>query len=55
MNFYKYDTSVLTYQCCGSGMFIPDPDFLPTPDPDPKTSTKERGENKFFVPQISQN
>jgi hypothetical protein len=31
-------------QCCGSVMFIPDPDFLPIPDP--KTSTKERGEKK---------
>jgi hypothetical protein len=20
-------------QCCGSGMFIPEPDFLPIPDP----------------------
>jgi hypothetical protein len=26
-------------QCCGSGMFIPDP----------KTATKERGEKKFVV------
>jgi hypothetical protein len=37
-------------QCCGSGMFIPDP----------KTATKERGEKKFvakpfFVATISQN
>jgi hypothetical protein len=41
-------------QCCGSGMFIPDPDFyrsrlldLPDPGsriPDPKTATIERGE-----------
>jgi hypothetical protein len=38
-------------QCCGSGMFIPDPDFYTfrIPDlgsrmPDPKTATKERGE-----------
>jgi hypothetical protein len=37
-------------------MFIPDPDFYPSriPDPgsrilDPKTATKERGENKVFV------
>jgi hypothetical protein len=37
-------------------MFIPDPGslFLPIPDPgswipDPKTSTKERGEKKFDV------
>ena len=36
-------------QCCGSGMFIPDPGswFLPIPDPgsripNPKTATKER-------------
>ncbi len=43
-------------QCCGSGMFIPDPGswFLPIPDPgsripDPKTATKERGEKKFVV------
>jgi hypothetical protein len=38
----------------GSRMFIPDPDFLPIPDPgsripDPKTATKERGEKKFDV------
>ena len=43
-------------QCCGSGMFIPDPDFYPSriPDlgsriPDPKTATKERGEKKLEV------
>ncbi len=43
-------------QCCGSGMFIPDPGswFLPIQDPgsripDPKTATKERGEKKFVV------
>jgi hypothetical protein len=41
-------------KCCGSGMFIPDPDFYPSriPDlgsriPDPKTATKERGEKKI--------
>ncbi len=36
-------------QCCGSGMFIPDPDFYPLPGsriPDPKTATKESGEKK---------
>jgi hypothetical protein len=38
-----------TYQCCGSGMFIPDPDFYPFRIPDPKTATKERGEKKFVV------
>jgi hypothetical protein len=51
-------------QFCGSGMFIPDPDFLPVPDPGsripaPKTATKERGDKKFvnpfLQPQISQN
>ena len=38
-------------QCCGSGMFIPDPDFYPSriPDPESKTATKERGEKKFVV------
>jgi hypothetical protein len=36
-------------QCCGSGMFTPDPDFYPSRIPDPKTATKERGEKKFFV------
>ncbi len=40
-------------QCCGSGMFIPDPGswFLPIPDPGsripyPKTATEERSEKK---------
>jgi hypothetical protein len=40
-------------QCCGSGMFILDPDFLPIPDPgiilDKKNLKKERGEKKFVV------
>jgi hypothetical protein len=30
-------------------MFIPDPDFYPSRIPDPKTATKERGEQKFVV------
>ncbi len=35
-------------KCCGSGMFIPDPDFLPSRFPDPTTTrTKKRG--KFFL------
>jgi hypothetical protein len=38
-----------TKQCCGSGMFIPDPDFYSFRIPDPKTATKERGEKKFVV------
>ncbi len=38
------------YQCCGSGMFIPDPG-IPDLDPgsripDPETATKERGLKK---------
>jgi hypothetical protein len=38
-------------QCCGSGMFIPDPGswFYPSRIPDPKTATKERGEKNFLV------
>ncbi len=43
-------------QCCGSGIFIPDPGswFLPIPDlgsriPDPKTAIKERDEKKLVV------
>ncbi len=51
------EEKISTYlQCCGSGMFIPDPGswFLPIPDsgsriPDPNTATKERGEKKFVV------
>jgi hypothetical protein len=35
-------------QCCGSGMFIPDPDFLPIPVY-PKTATKERGGGRELV------
>jgi hypothetical protein len=36
------------FQCCGSGMFIPDPDFYPSRIPDPKTATKESGEKKLM-------
>jgi hypothetical protein len=39
----------LILQCCGSGMFIPDPDFYPSRISDPKTAAKERGEKKFVV------
>ncbi len=36
--------------CCGSGIFIPDPDFDPSQIPDPKAGTLQRGvENKFLV------
>jgi hypothetical protein len=39
--------SVLQNQCCGSGMFIPDPDFHPSRIPDPTTPPKE-GEIIFW-------
>jgi hypothetical protein len=39
--FYYY-----LFQCCGSGMFIPDPDFYPSgiPDPGSKNRNKREGE-----------
>jgi hypothetical protein len=40
---------VPNYQCCGSGIFIPDHDFYPFRIPDPKTATKEKDEKKFVV------
>jgi hypothetical protein len=40
-NIFSYN------QWCGSGMFIPDPDFYPSPDP--KTATKEKDEKKIVV------
>jgi hypothetical protein len=39
--YAKVDSSLS--QCCGSGMFILDPDFYPFRISDPKTATKERG------------
>jgi hypothetical protein len=45
-NSFMYEAA--QNQCCGSGMFIPDPDFYPSRIPDPKSVTKERGEKKFF-------
>jgi hypothetical protein len=30
-------------ECCGFGMFIPDPDFLPIPDPGYKNLNKREG------------
>ncbi len=41
--------TILVIQCCGSGMFIQDPDFFSSRITDPKTATKERGEKKFVV------
>ncbi len=44
---FKEDGPLL--QCCGSGMFIPDPDFFPSRIPDPK----KHGEvNKFFLKSV---
>ncbi len=40
------DSSVADPGCLSR---IPDPDFYPSRIPDPKTPTKERGENKFDV------
>jgi hypothetical protein len=41
------------WQCCGSGMFIPDPDFYPSRITDLgsriQKQQQERGENKFVV------
>ncbi len=39
------------FQCCGSGMFIPDPGswFLPIPDPGSKNSNKRQGWKNNFV------
>jgi hypothetical protein len=51
---YELNVNNTGRQCGGSGMFIPDPEFYPSriPDPgsripDPKTTTKERGEKKI--------
>ncbi len=40
---------VFLHQCCGSGMFIPDPGswFLPIPDPGSKNSNKREGWKKI--------
>ena len=45
-NISKYKT---IKQCCGSGMFIPDPGswFLPIPDPGSKNSNKRQGWKKL--------
>jgi hypothetical protein len=42
--FYSRSKPCFKNQCCGSGIFFPDPDFYPSRTPDPKTATKERGE-----------
>jgi hypothetical protein len=41
--------------CCGSGVFIPDPDFNPSRIPDPTTATKEEGEKYAVLPLIALN
>ncbi len=39
-------------QCCGAGMFIPDPEFYPSriSDPEFSNSTKRGGEKMFVLP-----
>jgi hypothetical protein len=49
---YRYYIVPYTYQCCGSGMFIPDPDFYPSRISDPESRSqlqqkKEKGEQKM--------
>ncbi len=46
---WKFKKFMTGGQSCGSGMFIPDPDFYPSRIRDPKTATKERGEKNFNV------
>jgi hypothetical protein len=36
-------------QCCGSGMFTPDPDFLPSPFSDPTTTKRGEGKKYFLT------
>jgi hypothetical protein len=44
-----WEGKVVLKQCCGSGMFIPDPEFYPSRIPYPKPAIKERGEQKLVV------
>ncbi len=48
VQYTLYSVSILK-QCCGSGMFIPDPGswFLPIPDPGSKNSNKREGWKKI--------
>ncbi len=41
--FFIFTPLCLNGQCCGSGMFIPDPDFLPIPDPGSKNLIEREG------------
>jgi hypothetical protein len=52
--FLKY---LLSVRCCGSRVFIPDPDSFPTtriPDPDPKKKKKffSRYPTEFFLTEL---
>jgi hypothetical protein len=38
----------LSGQCCGSGMFIPDPGFFPSRIPDPGSQKTWGGKKIFF-------
>jgi hypothetical protein len=46
---HKSFNTLCAEQCCGFGMFLPDPEFYPFRIPDPKTKTKERGKKKLVV------
>jgi hypothetical protein len=39
----------LAKQCCGSGMFLPNPDFYPSRIPNQTTATKEDGERNLLT------
>ncbi len=45
-----YVSGTAVQQCCGSGMFIPDPDFYQSWIPDPTTKLKEKREIFFVLP-----
>ncbi len=47
---YLRNSEFALFQSCGSGMFVPDPDFFPNWIPDPiTTTTKEEGKNKLVL------
>jgi hypothetical protein len=45
----KVFASISNYHFCGSGLFIPDPDFYPSRIPDPTTAPKGEGGEIFYV------
>jgi hypothetical protein len=56
---YVEKRSTPAYQCCGSGMFVPDPDFISILNPDlGSKATNEEGKkmssSRFLLPYILQ-